>query len=168
VEGLGINPPVLISQLVSFIVLFAALTFLAYKPILKLLDERSKKIKESLEQAEALKAQSTSAEESVKKQLQLASQQGQEIVARASQVGEEVRKNAQEQAKQDADALIVRARQEIKTERDEAIDELRSQLADLTVLAAGKVIGEKLDKESHKKLIDKVLQDSQVLQKSQN
>jgi len=168
VEGLGINPPVLISQLVSFIVLFAALTFLAYKPILKLLDERSKKIKDSLEQAEALKAQSSNAEEAVKKQLQLASQQGQEIVARASQVGEEVRKTAQEQAKQDADALIVRARQEIKAERDEAIDELRSQVADLTVLAAGKVIGEKLDKESHKKLIDKVLQDSQALQKSQN
>jgi F-type H+-transporting ATPase subunit b len=165
VEGLGINPPVLISQLVSFLILFGALSFLAYKPILKMLDERSKKIKDSLEQAEAVKQQSTHAEEEVKKQLQIASQQGQEIVARASQAGEEVRKRAQEQAKQDADILIARARQEIQAERDAAVSELRSQFADLTVLAAGKVIGESLDKESHKKIIDKVLQESQTLRK---
>jgi F-type H+-transporting ATPase subunit b len=168
VAGLGINLPVLITQLVSFLILFGALSFLAYKPILKMLDERSKKIKDSLEQAEAVRQQSTHAEEEVKKQLQIASQQGQEIIARASQAGEEVRKRAQDQAKQDAEVLLDRAKQEIQSERDEAIGELRSQFADLTILAAGKVIGESLDKETHRKLIDKVLQESQTLKKSQN
>jgi F-type H+-transporting ATPase subunit b len=61
-EGLGVNPPVLISQIVSFLVLFGVLSFVAYKPILKMLDERSKKIKESLEEAEKVKQQSLSAE----------------------------------------------------------------------------------------------------------
>ena len=164
-EGLGINLPVLVSQLVSFLVLFIILRFVAYKPILKMLDERSQRIKESLEQAEVAKEQSMHAQDEIKKQVQDAGRQGQEIIARANQTSDEVRKKAQELAKQDAEVLIQRARQEIKAERDEAIDVLRAEFADLTIQAASKVIGETLDKESHKELIDKVLQESKTLKK---
>jgi len=162
---LGVEWAVLISQLVAFIILFFVLRTVLYKPMLRILDERSKRIRESLEQAEAVKEQSMHAEEEVKKQIQEASLQGQELIARASQNGEEIRRKAQEQAKLDAEGLIARARQEIKTERDEAIDEIRREFADLTVLAAGKVIGRSLDKESHKELIDKVLKESKTLNK---
>jgi len=150
---------------VAFVILFFVLRTVLYKPMLRILDERSKRIRESLEQAEAVKEQSMHAEEEVKKQIQEASLQGQELIARASQNGEEIRRKAQEQAKLDAEGLIARARQEIKTERDEAIDEIRREFADLTVLAAGKVIGRSLDKESHKELIDKVLKESKTLNK---
>jgi len=162
---LGIEWPVLISQLVAFVILFVVLRLVLYKPMLRWMDERSKKIKESLEQAEAVKTQSIHAEDEVKKQMQAASKQGQELIAWASQNGEEIRKKALEQAKLDAEGLIVRARQEIKTERDGAIDEIRREFADLTVLAAGKVIGKSLDTESHRELIDKVLKESQTLKK---
>jgi F-type H+-transporting ATPase subunit b len=163
--GLGISLPLLISQLVSFVILLLLLWRFAYKPVLKMLDERAKKIKESVESAETVKEQSLHAEEEVRKQIQAAGKQGQELIARASQTGEEIRKKAQEQAKLDAEALIARARQEIKSERDGAIDELRREFADLTIMAASKVIGETLDKEAHKQLIDKVLQESQTLKK---
>ena len=163
--GLGISLPSLIFQAVSFILLFALLSLVAYKPLLKMLDERARRVKESLEQAEILKEKSTHAEEEVKKQLQIASQQGMEMVAQATKTSDEIRAKAQELAKQDAETLITRARQAIQVERDEAIGELRKEFADITVMAAGKVIGETLDKESHKKLIDKVLQESQTLKK---
>jgi F-type H+-transporting ATPase subunit b len=165
VAALGINGPVLISQIISFLILFGVLSFVAYKPLLKMLDERSKRIKESLEQAESVKEQSLHAEEEVKKQLQLASKQGQELIARATQTSDDIRAKAQDLAKKDAEALIERARQVIKAERDGAIDDLRREFADLTILAASKVIGESLDKESHKQLIDKVLKESQTLNK---
>jgi F-type H+-transporting ATPase subunit b len=163
--GLGIEWPVLVTQLVSFILLFVILRFVAYKPILKMLDERSKRIKESLEQAELVKAQSARSEEEVKKQIQAASQQGQEIILRATQTSEEIRASAQGQAKQEAELLIEKARQAINAERASAVDEIRQEFADLTVLAAGKVIGQTLDKKSHKELIDKVLQDSKTQNK---
>ena len=165
IEGLGINIPVFLSQLVSFIILFVLLSFFAYKPLLKMLDERSRKIKESLEIAEEVKAQSLHAEVEVKKQLQAASQQGQEVILQATKTSDEIRANAQNLAKKDADALIERARQAVKAERDEAIDELRREFADLTVMAAGKVIGESLDKKSHKELIDKILEENKTLKK---
>ncbi len=54
------------------------LRFVAYKPIMRMLDERSQRIKESMEQAEAVKEQSAKREEELKKQLEAASREGQE------------------------------------------------------------------------------------------
>jgi F-type H+-transporting ATPase subunit b len=157
---LGINGPVLLTQVVTFIVLFLILRFVAYKPILRMLDQRSQKVKESMEQAELVREQSASAEEQVKKQLEEASREGQERIARAAKAGDEVRQKAQEDARQEAETLINRARTEIQRERDEAVSEVRRQFADLTVLAAGKVIETTLDKEKHRELIEKVLEES--------
>jgi F-type H+-transporting ATPase subunit b len=162
---LGINLPLLISQLISFLILLGVLYFVAYKRILKMLDERSNRVKESLEQAESVKAQSVKAEEEVKKQIQTASQRGQELITQATQTSDEIRAKAQDLAKQDAEALIEKTKQVIKTERDSAVEELRREFAELTILAASKVVGESLDKETHKKLIDKVLQENKTLHK---
>jgi F-type H+-transporting ATPase subunit b len=162
---LGINIPIFISQAIAFLILFVLLYLFGYKPILKMLDERSARIKESLEQAEAVKQQSANAGEEIRKQLQVASQEGQQIIARATKTSDEIRAKAQELARKDADVLVARAREAIKAERDSAIDELRGEFADLTIMAAGKVIGQSLDKSAHKALIDKVLQESQGLKK---
>jgi F-type H+-transporting ATPase subunit b len=165
VEGLGISVPTLITQIVTFIILLVLLRFVAYKPIMRMLDERSRRVKESMEQAEALKAQSAKGEEELKKQLEAASREGQERIARAVRAGEEVKQKAQEDAKKEAESLITRARAEIKKERDDAVSEVRREFADLTVLAAGKVIEKSLDKKEHRELIDKVLEESSTFKK---
>jgi F-type H+-transporting ATPase subunit b len=165
VADLGFNLAVFISQAVAFLILFGLLYIFGYKPILKMLDDRANRIKESLEQAEAVKEQSLQAQEEIKNQLQTANTQGQEIIARANRTSDEIRAKAQELVKTDADAMIERARQAISSERDEALNELRGEFANLTIMAAGKVIGESLDKESHKELIDKVLRESKTLNK---
>ncbi len=165
ISQLGISLPTLITQVVTFIILLVVLRFVAYKPIMRMLDERSRRIKESMEQAEALKAQSARAEEELKKQLEQASREGQDRIARAVKAGEEVKQKAQEDAKKEAENLITRARSEIQRERDDAITEVRREFADLTVLAAGKVIEKSLDKEEHRELIEKVLEESSTLKK---
>jgi F-type H+-transporting ATPase subunit b len=164
--GLGIDLSILITQIVNFILLLALLYLVAYRPVMRMLDERARRIKESVDQTEQAKEQAAHAGEEVKKQIAAASKQGQEIIARATKAGEEIRLKAQEDAKKDAEGLIVRARDEIKAERDEAIQEIRRQFADLTIMAASKVIGETLDKQAHKDLIDKVLKESESLKKS--
>ena len=165
ITALGINPPVLISQLISFLILFGLLYLVAYKPIMRMLDERSRKVKESMEQTELIKQQAEKAEEETKKQIESASKEGQELVARAARTGEEMRRQAQEDARKDGETLIARARTEIQRERDEAIDELRKEFADLTILAAEKVIDRSLDKKAHRELIEKVLEEGTTLKK---
>ncbi|MBI4180980.1 MAG: F0F1 ATP synthase subunit B [Chloroflexi bacterium] len=164
-EGLGINLPTLTAQIVNFVLLFGLLYLVAYKPIMKMLDERSRKIKESMEQTERIKEQATHAEEETKKKIEAASQEGQAVITRAVRTGEELRQQAQQDAKKDADTLITRARVEIQRERDNAIDELRQEFADLTILAAEKVISRSLDKEAHRQLINEVLKESTTLKK---
>ncbi len=163
--GLGINLPTLLAQIINFIILFGLLYLVAYKPIMRMLDERSKKVKESMEQTEYIKQQAARAEEEAKKRIEAASREGQEVIARAVRTGEEVRQQAQQNARQESEALIARARAEIQHERDDAIDGLRREFADLTILAAEKVIERSLDKEAHRQLIDKTLEESTTLRK---
>ena len=160
ISELGLNIPVFITQVVTFVILLVVLRFTAYKPLMRMMDERSKRIKESMEQAESVKEQSAQAEDMVKKQMEEAGREGQERIQRAIKAGEDVKAKAQADARTEADALLQRARAEIQQERDEAIGEVRRSFADLTVLAAGKVIEKTLDKEQHRELIEKVLEES--------
>jgi len=163
--GLGINLPTLLAQIINFAILFGLLYLVAYKPIMRVLDARSRKIKESMEQTELIKEQAAHAEQEAEKRIEAASKEGQEVIARAIRTGEEVRQQTQQEARQEAESLIARARTEIQQERDDAIDELRKEFADLTILAAEKVIERSLDKDAHRQLIDKVLEESTTANK---
>ena len=160
IASLGISLPTLIAQVVNFVILFLLLYLVAYRPIMRMFDERSRKIKDSMEQTEYIKEQAARAEVEAEKRIQVASQEGQEMVARAVRTGEDVRQKAGQEARADAEALISRARSEIQRERDEAIDDVRKAFADLTIRAAEKVIDRSLDKEAHREIIDKVLEES--------
>jgi F-type H+-transporting ATPase subunit b len=164
VGELGINMSTLLAQLVSFLVLFALLYFFAYKPILRMFDERSRRIKESVEQAEQVREEAARGEEEHRTKLEAASREGQEAIARAMRAGDEARQRAEQEAKTEAGALLDKARQEIQRERDEAIGELRQEFADLAIVAAEKVIEKSLDKEAHRELIDRVLEESGTLE----
>ncbi len=161
--GLGINVPILLAQIVNVAILLVVLYFVAYKPVMRMLDQRSRGIKDSMEQADAVKEQAARTEEEVKKQLEAAGREGQKRIAQAAKAGEEIREKARQSARQEAEALITRARGEIQRERDEAISELRREVADLTISAAEKVIDRSLDKKAHRELIEKVMEESDAL-----
>jgi F-type H+-transporting ATPase subunit b len=163
--GLGISLPTLLAQIAAFVILLVILYFFAYKPVLKMLDERARKIKESIDEVQKVKDQASQTEEEFKKKMESASKEGQEVISKAMRTGEEARKRAQEEAKQEAQALVEKARVEIQRERSETIGELRQEFADLTIVAAEKVIGKSLDKETHRQIIDKVLDESANLKK---
>ena len=164
-EGLGINLPILLAQVVNFLVLMGLLYLVAYKPLMRMLDERSGKVKESLEQAEQMKAEAERANEEIQRRLQEASRQGQEVIAQAAKIGEQLKEKAREEAKREAEKLLSRARAEIERERDEALSRLKEEFANLTIMAAEKVIDRSLDKEAHRQIIDQVLKESKSLKK---
>jgi len=165
-EGLGINLPLLVTFVINFIILFALLSVVLYKPVLKMLDERQARIKESMEQAEQIKEQAARSEEQIQAALETARKEGQTIVAQAAQIGEKLREEAAETARKEAEALIGKARTEIELERDKAMDDLRADFADIAVLAAEKVIKESLDSKKHRKLIDEVLDESTTFKRN--
>jgi len=159
-EGLGISLPTLVAQVINFLILLGLLYLVAYKPILKIFDERSQKIKESMDQADYVKEQAANAEEEVKKRLEAAGKEGQELIARAMRTSEESRQKALQEAKKEADVVMEKARLEIQREKEETVEEVRQEFSDLAIVAAEKVIEKSLNKEEHQKLIDKVLEES--------
>ena len=161
-EGIGINLPLLLAFVVNFVILLALLSVVLYKPVLKMLDERQAKIKDSMEQAEKIKQQVAQSEETIKAHLDSARKEGQKIVAQADQIGERLKAEAKEEARHEAEALINKARAEIQRQRDKDVEDLRKQFADIAISAAEKVINETLDKEKHRKLIDDILEEAKL------
>ncbi|TET87045.1 MAG: F0F1 ATP synthase subunit B [Dehalococcoidia bacterium] len=159
-DKLGIDVPYLVSFIVSFLLLLGLLRLVLYKPITRMLDQRSAKIKESLEQAEHIKQEAARSEETVKAQIEAGRKEGQVIVAQASQIAERVKEEARAEAREGAEVLIAKARIEIERERQEGFNQLRQEFVDLAILAAEKVINQSLDKKTHQRLIEEVLEES--------
>jgi F-type H+-transporting ATPase subunit b len=160
VEALGLNLPQLIAQVVNFFVLLVILRLVAYKPILRMLDERKQKIAEGLNAAEIARAEAASALANIQAQLDVARKEGQEIVANAQNIATRIQADAREQSTKDREASLERARSEIQMERDRAIADLRGEFADITVKAAEKVINQSLDRQAHQRVIDETLAES--------
>ena len=157
IGALGINLPGLIAQIVNFGILLLLLRLVAYKPVMRMLDERRERIRESLATADRVRERETQAEREAKQALEAARQEGQALVGQAQQIAARIQGEARQQAQADSEALLARARNEIQLERDNAIAQLRREFADLTIAAAEKVIDQSLDKAAHQRLIEEVL-----------
>jgi len=160
-EGfLGLTLPSFMGQLINFLILLGLLTFFGYKPIRRMLDERAARIKQGMEQAEAAKQEYERARIEVEKQIGKARAEGQSIVGQAEQAGERIKEEARQEAKSEALAIVERTRAEMERERDRLIDELRREFIETAILAAERVISKTLDRQAHRRVIEKTLEQS--------
>jgi F-type H+-transporting ATPase subunit b len=163
-EGfLGLTLPSFLGQLINFLILLGLLSFFGFKPIRKMLDERSNRIRLSMEQAEATKSEHERAQVEAEKQISKARNEAQSIIAQAAQAGNVLKEEARQEARKEAQAIVERARAELERERDKIVDELRKDFVDTAILAAERVLSETLDRGKHRELIEKTLEESVTL-----
>lgn len=162
-EALGINATGLIAQIINFVLLLIILRAVAYKPLMNMLDQRSAKIKESMENAERIKQQLASAQADYAAQIEQARKESQAIIAQANQIGERVRQEAQAEARREAEDFLAKAQAQIERDKRLAVSELRKEVADLAILAASKIVTRSLDGEDHRRLIEETLRESDKL-----
>lgn len=160
-EALGISVPGLLAQFVNFILLLIILRVVAYKPILKMLDERSARIRASVEGAEEVKRQAAHTEEELARRLAEARRDGQEIIAQAQKIADRTRQEEVEKTRTELDHLRAKALEDIERERERAVLELRKQVADLALFAAERVVGRSLDRTAHYRLVDEALAEAE-------
>ena len=159
-EALGFHWPSLIAYLLNLTILLIVLTKFAYKPILKILDERSSNIKDSLELADKVREESAQQQAQLEDQLVEARKQGQSIIEDARSAAEKLSDQEREKSKKEAEEFLVKAKNDIERERDSAMDELRSNFGGLAVSAAEQIIQRSLDENTHKDIIDNVLENA--------
>ncbi len=162
IAALGISLPALASNLINFTILLIVLRLFLYKPVLRLLDERKRRIQEGLERAEQAASQASASEHEARAAIEQAQREGRELVQQAQDTAAQLRVQLEERARADADQIVSRAREEIRVERDQAIELLRREFADLTITAAERVTRQSLDRAAHQRLIDEVLVSSDL------
>ena len=157
-EALGINVAGLLTQLISFSALVALLWVLLYKPVTRALDDRSRRIRESLETADRVRQEAAESQAAMEQQNAEAREEGQRLIAQAREVADRFREEEISKARQDIEAERARAEANIQRERDAAIEDLRREFAGLAIAAAERVIERSLNEDDHKALIESVLE----------
>ena len=152
----------LIAQLLIFLVMLGVLYRFAWGPLLRILNERRERIAQGVEATERAKRELEEAERERQAKLEEARREAQTILDRIAKQGEDLRKELEAKAREQAEALIARARAEIQQERAKAVEDLREQVADLAVMAAGRIIGESLDAKKHRELIERTIEEAEI------
>jgi F-type H+-transporting ATPase subunit b len=148
------NVGLMIWTLVVFGISMWVLGKFAFPRIAEALDKRQRAIEDSIDSAERTRREADELLSEYRARLAEARQQADEIVARARKTGETTEAESLADAKRKRDELMEQTRREIEAETQRAIAEIRSQVADLTVLATEKVTRKTLDDADQRRLVE--------------
>jgi len=152
-DSLGFVTGKFIWAIVNFLILLVVLNKFAYKPVIKMLDDRKNSIEDSLTKAEKAKDDAEKLQKEYQTQLMEAKKEAQEIMEKATKLGEQMREEIVANAQSEANKAIQRAQEEISLEKEKAVAALRDEVANLAVMAAGKVLGKAITVADHEKMI---------------
>ncbi len=143
--------------LIAFGITYYVLSKLAFPRIAEALDKRRKAIDESIDSAERAKQEADQLLEEYRARLKEAREQADDIVSRSRRAAEAHQEETKVEAKRYREELMESTRRDIETETRRALDEIRKEVADLTVIATEKVTRKSLDSEDHRRLIEEAL-----------
>lgn len=149
-----------IPMLIAFIILAVVLLKFGWPKFDAMLEKREEMIKDSLEKSETARIESERVLEEYRQQLADAKAQAAQIVADAKQTGEAVKADITDKAHVEADAMIEKARAAIEAEKKAAVAELQGSIADTSVAVASRLIGDDLDDEAHRKIIERYVDEA--------
>jgi F-type H+-transporting ATPase subunit b len=149
----------MIWTLLAFLVALFVLRKYAWPAITEALDKRQRAIEESIDVAESTRAEAQELLQEYRDRLRAARQQADEIVARARKAGEVHERETLDKAKLQREELLAQTRRDIEAETRRAIQEIRAEVADLTVLATEKVTRKTLDEKDQKRLVEEALRE---------
>jgi F-type H+-transporting ATPase subunit b len=152
-DALGINLGYLITQILGITILILVLTGLVYKPVLRVLDERKARIAKGLEDARQAAIARDNADAEAKKIVDGARADAAKIRAEAANQAEETAANIVAKSHDEAKEIKATARVDAEAERNRILSELRGQVAAISIAAANKLVGESLDEQRQRALV---------------
>jgi F-type H+-transporting ATPase subunit b len=155
--GLTINLFWIIVSAVNFIVFFLLVYRIVLIPVGGMLRDRRERIEQGLKDADAARRDRESAADQRQAVIAEARREASEIIVRAQKLSEETREKGVADTQAEIERLRERALADIETERKRALADVRGQVADLALLAAGKLVGETMSGEREKRLVDEFL-----------
>jgi F-type H+-transporting ATPase subunit b len=148
----GVDWPHFIAQLVLFLIVYFVLNRFAFAPLLKVLEERRKRIEEGQLNAEKIKKQLAEAELRYQEILRKANDDAQVMIEELRKSNEAFSQREMEKAVKESAAIVERARHEITSERNRMVDEVKREMVSLVVKTTAQVAGKVLTPEDQKRL----------------
>jgi F-type H+-transporting ATPase subunit b len=152
------NYGLMVWTLVIFIILLFVLSRYAFKPITAAVEARERALQDAIDSAKRDREEAALLLAQHRANLDASRAEGQKLIADARAAAERVRAELVDQAHAEQTRMLERARAEIETERTKAIADLRREAVELAIMGAGKVIGQNLDRDANRKLVESFLE----------
>ena len=144
----------LIAEIIAFLLMLGVLARWVYPPIIRAAEARQQQIKQRLEQAEEARNDAEAQLRAAQEEIEKARIRAGQIIEQANRGAERIQQEAQERARQEARRIVEAASRDIDAERQRAIQSIRAQMADIVTEAVRRIVGESLDGERHRRLIE--------------
>jgi F-type H+-transporting ATPase subunit b len=158
--ALVVHPFWVLVSIVNFLVLLYLLRRFMWGPILATLDRRAAKIREGLELTESARREREQLKQEVEKILGEARREAAAIAERTTKAAEAAAADIRTQAKTEADRIREKGRTDAQALHDQALAQLRSEVASMVVLAASRILGREISPEQHRALIERSLEEA--------
>ena len=129
----------------------------AWKPLLQMIEEREKTVRDQVQGAEKAQTDAQALLNQRQDMLNDATREREEMLARATQEADHIKAELVSKARADAEQILAKAKAQIEQEKNKAIHELRTQVADLAMMAAEKIVRSSLTPEAQRKLVDETI-----------
>lgn len=154
---MDLRPGLSIWTALTFLLLLVVLSKFAWGPIVKMLDERERTIRDAIEQAKKERAEAERMLAEQKASLAAAQREAAALAQSSKQEVEALRADLTARARKEADDLVAAARKQIQEEKAKALGELRGQVADLAIDAARRLIQSSLDEKAQRALVEEYI-----------
>ena len=151
------DPGLFIWTIITFLVLLALLAKFAWTPLLAALDTRQNAIRKSLDDAQQAKEELERLHVESAQIIQRARNDAEAIIAQSRSDGDRLREELKQKARAEADHIVKNAERQIQLETSRALEQIRHEAIDLSVMIASKIIQRNLSKEDNQRLIDEAL-----------
>ena len=141
----------------TFLVLVALLTKFAWKPLMQMLDTRQEAIRKSLDDAETARKELEQLQQESSQIIRKARVEAESIISKSWSDAEKLREEMKQKARSEADAIVKESQRQIELETGRALRQIRSEVADLSIAIASKVIQRNVSREDNDRLIQDTL-----------
>jgi F-type H+-transporting ATPase subunit b len=156
---ISVTPGLMIWTIVCFLIALYVLKRFAFGPIQKAIDDRRDRIRESIEEADRAREEARNLLEEHRKLIGKAKSDAEEILAEARRTSDAQRERVREETEVDRQRRLEDTKKQIAAETQRALDQIRTEVAELALVATSKVTGKVLDRDDHRRLIEDAIGD---------
>lgn len=162
-QGVPVDPGKTLATIGVFLILFPVIKSFFLTPLVSAINERNQDLERTFSEAEMLRSEMQSMRAAYEQRIAQTEAQAREQIQSQIREAQALRQTLMSEATEKADSLVQRAQQEIAAERDRVVADLRVQVADLALSAAERVIGENMDNDRNRRLVEDFINSAEVV-----